>query len=405
MPHTRARHLEPLLKKALGLSPIVGVLGHRQVGKTTLLEALSDRYATLDLPSTRMPANKTPETWLQDWFKAGELHGIDECQLAPGLFPVLKEWVRRHKRPGQFLLSGSIRFTSRKAIQESLTGRIITLELLPMTLSELCELPLSDRLLRWMDLPDFPLGGSESVTRKSSAAARRKEFETYLEQGGLPGICFIREPKLRALKLEEQLRTLLDRDLRLVQATPLSYSTIRELLVQLARRVGEPIEYRQLASHCSISIPTVKRLIFALEAIFLIRSFPIEGTRKGFTIFFEDQGEWNWLSQGQSPRESRLLQFVFAQARAQFQYRAGETVRTFQYRSRGGALIPLCYQHPLGVLGIYPIENPEEFDGLRGSIRSFLSAYSRSKVLLLHRGDEFKRVSDRILLAPMLECL
>ena len=62
---------------------------------------------------------------------------FDECQLSEPLFPALKERVRRNKRPGQFYLSGSVRFTSRKQIRESLTGRIMTADLYPLTLSEL----------------------------------------------------------------------------------------------------------------------------------------------------------------------------------------------------------------------------------------------------------------------------
>ncbi len=69
---------------------------------------------------------------------------IDECQLVPKLFPALKLFVQRSPRPGQFLLTGSVRFTSRKAIQESLTGRIHTFEMLPMSFSDAHRLPLGD---------------------------------------------------------------------------------------------------------------------------------------------------------------------------------------------------------------------------------------------------------------------
>ena len=48
MPHLRKRHLEAILRKALGFSAIVGIIGHRQVGKTTLLEGLCASYETLD---------------------------------------------------------------------------------------------------------------------------------------------------------------------------------------------------------------------------------------------------------------------------------------------------------------------------------------------------------------------
>ena len=141
MPHTRKRHLEDKIKKCMAFSPLVGVLGHRQVGKTTLLELLANDYYVLDRKEAIQEASNNPELYLKK--RAGTWVALDECQTVPELFPELKEWVRVHKKPGQFLLSGSIRFTSREAIKESLTGRIVNLELLPFTVSELNQKPLS----------------------------------------------------------------------------------------------------------------------------------------------------------------------------------------------------------------------------------------------------------------------
>lgn len=48
MAHLRKRYLLEHLPKALKASTLVGVLGQRQVGKTTLLESLPVVYETLD---------------------------------------------------------------------------------------------------------------------------------------------------------------------------------------------------------------------------------------------------------------------------------------------------------------------------------------------------------------------
>ena len=53
MPHLRARFLEPLLRKDLTWSPVVSVLGMRQVGKTTHLKSLGKSYLSLDDESLR----------------------------------------------------------------------------------------------------------------------------------------------------------------------------------------------------------------------------------------------------------------------------------------------------------------------------------------------------------------
>src|SRR5690349_13769318 len=146
MPHARSRHLEPLLEHVAKLSPLVGLLGHRQVGKTTTLEKISKHYISLDDEIFLKEANASPAGFLAQLGKRGT--AIDECQLSERLFPALKERVRKDRRPGQLFLSGSVRFTSKKLIRESLTGRIMTLELLPFTLSELDSATLPEYLLK-----------------------------------------------------------------------------------------------------------------------------------------------------------------------------------------------------------------------------------------------------------------
>ncbi|MCM2323751.1 MAG: AAA family ATPase, partial [Oligoflexia bacterium] len=146
MPHSRKRYLRELLLHALRHSPLVGVLGHRQVGKTTLLQQLTENYLSFDDEAVLERVSRNAKDFLSNEAAPSKTSPIalDESQLAPSLFPALKELVRRSPRPGQYLLSGSVRFTSRKAIRESLTGRIINFELHPMSIAELESRPLPD---------------------------------------------------------------------------------------------------------------------------------------------------------------------------------------------------------------------------------------------------------------------
>jgi len=133
MPHLRLRILENQIRHDLSWSPVVSVLGMRQVGKSTLLSQLGKTYMTLDDDETLRKFERG------DWstVEASETPlVIDEAQKSPGLFDRVKLIVDRRKRPNQFLLTGSVRFLSRKQIRESLTGRTSLLELLPLTLAE-----------------------------------------------------------------------------------------------------------------------------------------------------------------------------------------------------------------------------------------------------------------------------
>ena len=133
MAHDRKRHIEEIFYKLLGFHPIVGIFGHRQVGKSTFIVKNVKEYRTLDDIDQLDSASESPKKYVSSVTKTPL--AIDECQLEPKLFPTLKEWVRTSKKPGQFVLSGSVRFTSRKAIKESLAGRMAVLEMVPFSIS------------------------------------------------------------------------------------------------------------------------------------------------------------------------------------------------------------------------------------------------------------------------------
>jgi len=384
MPHLRKRHLQPLIEKSLRFSPIVGVFGHRQVGKTTLCEALSERYVTLDLSENQDLGVHSPETLIRS--NAAFPLVIDECQLAPPLFLALKEWVRKHKAPGQFLLTGSVRFSSRKAIRESLTGRIINWELLPMDLSESHSAPLPDTVPLLLQ----PRGFEKPL--KKARYFSEKAYSIALSQGGLPGVFSIRDPSIRKQRFETQIETLLERDLRLLVQTTLEYRTLHNLLSVLASRQGLPLELSEVARASRISVPALRRLLAALEAMFVIRIIDTIGTRRRPVIFFEDQGEASHLA-GEKPEPLlNITRFLFSFVRQQWVYRPEMDARLFQYRNRGGSFVPLAIQTTRGALGFIPMldETPGKHE--LASAQSFLGQFKGARCLFVHLGE-----SDRVL--------
>lgn len=383
MPHRRARHLEALLRKSLGFSQITGIFGHRQVGKTTLANILSPHYQTLDLPDTQARAQADPLTFLATSLTSTTLSSgeralsaplvIDECQLAPALFPALKEWVRTRKQPGQFLLTGSVRFSSRKAIRESLTGRIVTWELLPMDWAEIHGRPLADSVLR----------GIASKTARtefgSTSDFSPRMYAQFLETGGLPGVFAVRDPAIRSQRFETQLNTILERDLRLIIETPLSYGTLREIAVALAQQAGSGYAAADLQRKTRVSLPTLRKLIPALEALFFIRLVPSEGDYRKPTIFFEDIGEQNHLLGAQYSATDPMvfLAFLFQQLRTQLHYRPQEKGQIFVYRDRKSEISTLALRTSQGLLGVFPATTADRIPREHEAARRFLAHYSR----------------------------
>lgn len=401
MPHERNRYLTEIARKALAFSKIVGILGQRQVGKTTFLNQLAVSYLSLDDPRNLEKTLQDPMKLLKG--NKGFPTAIDEAQLAPNLFPALKEYVRVHPKPGRFLLSGSVRFTSRRAIRESLTGRILNLELLPFSISELEGEALPDWAIHCMKGGDFRLSQPFRQLRFNARQLERKSrlIEQYLISGGLPGICFIREPKFREAKLIDQIYTLLDRDLRLILPTSLGYAETLGFLRALARSEGEPISHSDLRRETGISPVTQKKLLYALDGLFLIRTLLIEGGRKGMLVIFEDQAEQRLLSEHISPGQYDYL--IFRNVRVQWNYRMGESPRYFHFLTRGRSRIPFAVQTKDGILGFVSYSGKEPSRSVLASIGSFLKVYERAKVVAVSIDAQFQpRAHDsRTLLVPL----
>ena len=116
---------------------MVVLTGARQTGKTSTLLRLfpNHTFVSLDLPTEAEQAEKEPDNFLRR-HPAPAI--IDEVQYAPGLFRHLKVAVDAERaRNGQFLLTGSQKFTLMKSVSESLTGRADIAELETLSLAEI----------------------------------------------------------------------------------------------------------------------------------------------------------------------------------------------------------------------------------------------------------------------------
>lgn len=327
MPHLRSRLLEKEIRKDLSWSPIVSVLGMRQVGKSTLLRQIGKSYLTLD------DDRALQKLELGDWSEVESAHPplvIDEAQKNAGLFDRVKLLVDRAKRPGQFILTGSVRFLSRKQIRESLTGRTSLLELLPLTIAEAHSLPLSSFFGMLLELKPERFLKTIAAQKHFSA----KETETYLDLGGMPGICFKRSATVRERMRDAHLETLLMRDLQLLVKTRIPFIKLKSILISLAQNQGQAISLSALSRQVQLSTPSVIQMIRGFEDLFILRPH-------GKTWFFSDCGMSSFL--GADRNSNPLFQmerFIYQELYAQlsYDYRARFTLQP--YLSRGGVRIP-----------------------------------------------------------------
>ena len=117
--------------------PAVVVTGARQTGKTTLLTRLfpGHHYVSLDLPAQAQLAEEDPRSFL---LRHPPPLLVDEVQYAPNLFRHLKVEIDGNRDAnGQFILTGSQKFSLMKEVSDSLAGRCGVLELEGLSIEEL----------------------------------------------------------------------------------------------------------------------------------------------------------------------------------------------------------------------------------------------------------------------------
>ena len=159
-------------------SPVVALIGARQVGKTTLAKEIAGRHAPAHLFDLESSADLAR---LSDPLLAlSHLEGLvvlDEVQRRPDLFPTLRVLADRRPLPARFLVLGSASPDLLRQSSESLAGRIAYHELPPLSLAETGPARLHDLWLRG----GFPA----SFTARSDAASyrwRRDFVQTFLER-------------------------------------------------------------------------------------------------------------------------------------------------------------------------------------------------------------------------------
>ena len=111
------------IAESLAQFRITALLGPRQCGKTTLARTFGDEGTTyFDLEDTLDLARLESPRLTLDRLRG--LVVIDEIQLRPDLFPLLRVLADRPGNPARFLILGSAAPELVKGIAESLAGRV-----------------------------------------------------------------------------------------------------------------------------------------------------------------------------------------------------------------------------------------------------------------------------------------
>ncbi|WP_396166612.1 ATP-binding protein [Flavobacterium sp.] len=232
------------LKKYLTVFPAVAILGPRQCGKSTLVKSLDQHFdglLYLDMQK-ESDLNKLSEPEIFFASNADKIICLDEIQLVPKLFSVLRSTIDSNRINGKFILLGSASQDLLQHTSESLAGRIGMLHLSPFLMNEL-------NYLESFNLQKFWL------------------------RGGFPNSYLADNDENSAIWLENYIRTYIERDIPQL-GFQIPALQLRRLLTMCAHNQGQLLNLSKLAESLGLTHPTIKRYIDLLEQTFIVRTIP-----------------------------------------------------------------------------------------------------------------------------------
>jgi len=234
------RIITPYLVSLAEQFPAVAVMGPRQSGKTTLVrQTFPDyEYVTLEDIDKKMAAKEDPRDFLSLYsHKKGLI--LDEIQEVPELLSYMQGIIDAVHRPGFFILTGSQHFLMYEKITQTLAGRIALLTLLPLSVAE--------------------IKGADLLVDNCDELLLKGFY-----------------PRLYAQKINVRewcmnyISTYVEKDVRQVLGIN-DVVAFQRFLKLCAARVGNLVNYSDLARDCDISPNTAKAWLSVLETSFVIK--------------------------------------------------------------------------------------------------------------------------------------
>ena len=354
-------------------SPVTALLGPRQCGKTTLArmfeQDMQKTYFDLESEPDRLRL-QNPELML------GNLDGLvvlDEIQVMPELFRVLRVLVDRPENQARFLILGSASPDIVKNVSETLAGRVEFIQLSGFDLSE--------------------VGGDA--------------WQRLWLRGGYPRSFLAESDEDSRVWREGFIKTFLERDIPQLGIS-IPSTAMRRFWTMLAHFHGQTWNASELARSMGLSDKTVRSYLDILTGTFMVRQLQpwFENIKKRQVkapkIYFRDSGLLhNLLSLydassltghpkvGSSWEGFALEQFL----------RTIQPSQSYFWATHSGAEIDLFFLHQGHRYGVEAKYN--EAPRVTKSMRIALDNLNLDKMWIIYPGKHVYPVDDKILVCPL----
>lgn len=226
---------------------IIILFGARQVGKSTLLEMLSEQYAEMIILNCEQPVisdilQSKDINRIQALFENNKIVAFDEAQEIPEIGKILKLLYDDKRIQQKLIATGSSSFELANKTGEPLTGRNIKFRMFPLSLAE--------------------------ISRNKGYLNVAEILDELIVFGSYPGVI--------DLPVSEKKRKLLDltgdylfKDIYKFEQVR-SPEVLRKLLKAIALQVGNLVSIPELANLTGVSVITTERYLDLLEKSFVI---------------------------------------------------------------------------------------------------------------------------------------
>jgi predicted AAA+ superfamily ATPase len=262
----RPRVIDSALQRALAAAGAVVLEGARATGKTTTALHAAASYVFIDDPQAQSLLDVAPRSLLEG--DAPRL--LDEWQVAPQLWNLVRRAVDATAEPGLFILTGSA-VPPDDVTRHTGAGRFVRLR---------------ERTMSWWEKLDSPTGAVslaglfEGNLPKTDLGAA-PDLDTVIDNLLRPG--FPAMTALATTQSADRLRGYIDdvarTDIRRIADIRHEPEVIKQLIAGLARSVASEVTYKTLAADVRVVAPTIDEETVSNYVGLLQRLFVVEAQR------------------------------------------------------------------------------------------------------------------------------
>ncbi len=366
------RDIRDDIERLSEVTGIVGVVGPRQSGKTTLLRKMMPKdasYVLFDDPVARRLFEERLEEFAIQYIRDRPLAVLDEVQYCSEAGTRLKYLVDMGSR---LWVTSSSEVLLGRDVLSFLVGRVSVHRLLPFNLRE------------------FLRAKGQRVLTPEIEEDRVREHMTF---GGYPNVVLAEGADTKAKLLSDLHLTMVLRDMARTFSIR-NLGDIEWLSLYLAQDPGAPLKIDDLASHLEVSRPTVRKYLDAMEKSYLIhlmRPFYTNKRKelvKQPRVYFLDTGMRNAIAKEfeKVPTghlfENYVMTELLKMGLAPKYWRTKSKAEVDFVVERGGEVVPIEVKLNVG-------------RKVGTGLRSFIGRYTPETAIVVGlKGDEGSRVVD-----------